>query len=81
MTISLTIPDVNKQLILDAYCNTFAYQAQIPNPTDPTKTIANPETKQQFIKKRIAGYIKDIVQNYEKRQQDSAFQPTIIDIT
>jgi hypothetical protein len=66
--INFTIPDDKIQLILDAFAVTQGYEN-------------GGETKAQFTKRMIKGYIKDIVARYERRLMENDFTGTTIDIT
>lgn len=66
--ITIPIPDAQMQRVSDAFTKQFGYQDMIPDPNDPTKTLPNPETKQQFVQRMMRAYIKDIVAGYEGMQ-------------
>lgn len=51
--IQITVPDTRVQDVLDA----FGYQATIDG-------VANPETSQVFMKRKIAEYVKGKVEPY-----------------
>lgn len=72
--IILTIPNDKINLVVDAICVTRGYQETIDE--EP-----NPETKPQFAKKVIGGYVRDIVKAYEKRLHEAEFVETEISIT
>jgi hypothetical protein len=62
MNITITIPDAYAAAILDAYCETYGYQATINGQP-------NPQTKLQFARAHIRSIIADA---YQSRAGDSA---------
>jgi len=52
-------------LIVDAFCDAYHYQDTIPGPEgEPGSTIPNPETRADFTKRHLLGYIRAIVKQY-----------------
>lgn len=64
---TLTITLKERPAIIDAYCGTYAYQPEVPNPDhdpeDPnsTATISNPETAEAFTVRHIKAHISNVV--------------------
>lgn len=48
-----------KSAIEDAFATMRGYQATIPDPANPSNTIPNPQSKQQFFHKSIEQFIRD----------------------
>lgn len=68
-TISIDVPNAVTTRVVDAVCAMQGYHATIPDPANPDGPyIPNPQTKAQFVKAYIAGYIKQIVIAYETQQ-------------
>lgn len=58
-TLSITIPDNQAVEALNYACITLGYQAQIEQ--TPGVLVPNPETKQQFVRRKIAEYVKGLI--------------------
>lgn len=58
-TISITIPDASLQRVVDGMCAWHGYSATLPDGTP------NSQTKGQFVKARIAAFVKESVKNAE----------------
>lgn len=52
-SITIAVPDAQVQRVLDAFCNTFGYNA------------ATDGTKASFVRKQMASYAKEITLAYE----------------
>lgn len=48
-----------KDAVMDAFALARGYQAMIPDPANPSNTIPNPQSKQQFFHKSIEQFIRD----------------------
>lgn len=60
VTITITTPTgVSISQAVDTLSTYWGYQATIPDPVNPGQTIPNPQTKGQFVKQRIARFVKD----------------------
>ena len=64
--ITITIPDKELERIKTSFCSSYGYVPMLPNSGEPK---ANPETQEDFMKKKIIGFIKDAVQEYEVREE------------
>lgn len=64
--ITITIPDAVVQRVLTAMCNTYGYQATLPDGTP------NPQTQAQFARAQLAAYVKAVVTAYEATQAAEA---------
>jgi hypothetical protein len=64
MDIKVTIPDAQKDRIIQAFCSQFGYQPFI----DDFHSIPNPETRPQFAKRMLAQVIKDTVRTWEANE-------------
>lgn len=62
--------------IVDAFCAVYNYQTTIP---DNGGTIPNPENKNQFAKRMLARYVKDVVKGYEANLAAEAARVTAAD--
>mgnify|MGYP006935528737 CR=1 FL=1 len=54
-SVTLTIPDNEDQRVLDAFCNSFGYNASVDG------------TQGQFLKKKLITYVKQVVSDYERQ--------------
>lgn len=68
---TITIPDAILAKFVQNSCKAKGYQAEVPNPADPTEMIPNPETKAQFTKRMFLQYIRNLhvrgdVRTYEE---------------
>ena len=75
MEINLTISDADTPRVLTALAHRQGWQALINNPDrDPNEPIsvtnpaeiANPETREQFVQRRVRDYLRSEVQRYER---------------
>lgn len=51
--------NASKNAIEDAFALIRGYQATLPDPANPSNTIPNPQSKQQFFHKSIEQFIRD----------------------
>ncbi len=74
-SITFTIPDAEAARILDGFAAHHKYQDDVPNPdfdpddpaeTDPP-TIPNPQTKVQFLKRKIIEFVQASLKAEETR--------------
>lgn len=61
----------------NAFADAYGYQAVIPDPTNPSATIANPQTKEQFAQQCIVRYCKEVVKGYLNKQAQATAQTSI----
>lgn len=82
-TFSVTIPDAEVPVLEEAFCASYGYQEEIPNPEpqdaatpDPewTPTIPNPQSKQEFTQARIVAYMHEVVRGYAVNKAVAAAQ-------
>ncbi len=69
LNLSITVPDAVQARLLAAFCRQHGYQATVGNPAfnpvipeNPTtnpRTIANPENRVQFLKRKVIDFIKE----------------------
>lgn len=69
--------DAARDRIINAVCAVNGYQAQVPDPADPTKTIPNPVGKRAFAKDHVKSYLRATVQAYERSQAALAAAPDV----
>lgn len=74
-TLTFTVPDDKLPELVDALCALPPpYSATLPNGT------ANPETRGQFARQRVIGYMKAVVISYRRQQAEAgidAVEPNI----
>jgi hypothetical protein len=67
--ITISIPDAAMQRVEDAFVAQYNYQEVIPEHLgengEPIPSAPNPETKQQFVKRRLKDHVKDTVALHE----------------
>jgi hypothetical protein len=71
-SITLTIPDALVTRVLNGFCGLHGYQATIPNPVNPEEMIPNPDTKAEFMRKKLLAIIKRAVLEYEGNEAQRA---------
>jgi hypothetical protein len=49
-----------RQKTVNAFAHAYGYKEAIPNPDNPAETIPNPETKLQFMVKRIRQHMREV---------------------
>ena len=60
VTININTPaDITVAQVVDTVSTYWGYQTNIPDPANPGQTISNPQTRGQFVKARIAQFVKD----------------------
>lgn len=85
--IILTVNDTQLARLADAVARRQGYRDTIQDPLDPTKTIPNPETKAQFVRRWLINMLKNEVvldelqQRTKQAQSDAAANTPIMDIT
>jgi len=89
----LEIDDTDVQRVFDAVCGNYRYQALIQNPEyDPESVdengnpslpeIANPETRGQFVHRKVREFLSSHVQAWETKQAKlAAIQSVSPDVT
>ena len=75
--LSFTLSDLDLTRAVNGVCAYGNYQATIPNPTDPTKTISNPETKSVFAKRMLIDQIKQMVAAGEQKKAEQNARATL----
>ena len=85
--IVLTVNDAQLARLADAVARRQGYRDTIQDSVDPTKTIPNPETKAQFIRRWVINMLKNEVvldelqQRFKQAQDDAVTNAPIMDIT
>lgn len=75
--ITITIPDAQLTRVVDGIAGQNNYQATIPDPANPTgPPIANPETKNQFVKRMMIKWAKESVKAWEATQAANVARDT-----
>ena len=65
-TISINIPDAIAQRALNGFCYNQGYEDKITVDVNGGPTVVvNPETKVQFLKRKLIEYIQSNVKQYE----------------
>ena len=67
--VCVDVPDAAVPQFRDAFAASYNYRATVPDPADTTyqiegraqRTIANPQTKAAFAKRRVAEYIREVM--------------------
>lgn len=74
-TLSITIPNAVATRVQDSFCAAHGYQATLPDGS------ANPETKQQFLKRKVVEFIRDSVKAAEATAAaETARQAALTDV-
>lgn len=60
-SITFTTDQALLDLIVEAACALYGYQARVPDPSDPGGTIPNPQTPGQFAQQTIVRFCNDMV--------------------
>lgn len=82
-TFTFTIPDAALTRVVNAFALQHDYQSQVPNPAyDPLdeqseQFIANPETKAEFMKRKIREFVKNSVSAAETKAALDAARSSI----
>ena len=75
--ISITIPDEQMTRVAVAVANNYGYEEMIPDGLGGE--ISNPETRRQFFRRMLRGWVKENVKSYEaKRDSDIAREAALI---
>jgi hypothetical protein len=81
---SITLPvfsDTQQTAIESAFSDFYGYQANIPDPNDPTQTVANTQTIDDFVIGKITDWIDNIVLEDAQRQAIANISATPADVT
>lgn len=71
LSLSITVPDAARDAIIDDFCLHHGYKAQIEDAEG--NLIPNPQTKAQFMKSKVIGFIRESVKAERvKRESESA---------
>ncbi len=70
MNITIKIPDEKKNAIVGAFADLYGYAETIKN--EKGESIQNPQTKTQFVKKKIRDFIVGVYTGHKVREADSA---------
>ncbi len=85
--IILTVNDVQLARLADAVARRQGYRDTIQDPLDATKTIPNPETKAQFVRRWLINMLRNEVvldelqQRIKQAQDDAVANAPVMDIT
>lgn len=85
--IILTVNDTQLARLADAVARRQGYRDAIQDPLDPTKTIPNPETRAQFVRRWLINMLKNEVVldelqlRIKQAQDDAVANSPVMDIT
>ena len=85
--IVLTVNDAQLTRLAEAVARRQGYRETIQDSVDPTKTIPNPETKAQFVRRWVITMLKNEVvldelqQRIKQAQDDAVANAPVVDIT
>ena len=85
--IVLTVNDAQLTRLAEAVARRQGYRETIQDSVDPTKTIPNPETKAQFVRRWVVTMLKNEVvldelqQRIKQAQDDAVANAPVVDIT
>ncbi len=85
--IVLTVNDAQLTRLAEAVARRQGYRDTIQDSVDPTKTIPNPETKAQFVRRWVINMLKNEVvldelqQRIKQAQDDAVANAPVVDIT
>ncbi len=85
--IVLTVNDAQLARLAEAVARRQGYRDTIQDSVDPTKTIPNPETKAQFVRRWVVTMLKNEVvldelqQRIKQAQDDAVANAPVVDIT
>lgn len=68
-SITFSFPDESAPLIAAAFCNTYGYQTQVPDPANPGQLIPNPQSPDEFARQKVADYVRDVCRAYIAQQK------------
>jgi arginyl-tRNA--protein-N-Asp/Glu arginylyltransferase len=77
MNLTLTIPAQHAQAILNDFCEYHGYQEQVEVDGE---MVANPQTKPQFAKAKVASFVKESVKAYRANKQAEEARQAEIDL-
>lgn len=84
-SITLTVPDAEAIRTLDGFAAHHKYREAIANPDynpevddESLATIANPETKIQFMKNKLIDFVKESVKAEETRVAIAAVRTSVV---
>jgi hypothetical protein len=66
MNLSLTVPNEHAVAILNDFCEYHGYQAQIEVDGE---MVANPQTKPQFAKAKVADFVKESIKAHRANKK------------
>ena len=80
-TITLPTFSSDQQTAIEsAFSDFYGYQANIPDPNDPTQTVANTQTIDDFVIGKITDWIDNIVLEDAQRQAIANVSATPADV-
>ncbi len=85
--IVLTVNDAQLTRLAEAVARRQGYRETIQDPVDSAKTVPNPETKAQFIRRWLINMLKNEVgldelqQRIKQAQDDAVANTPVMDIT
>jgi len=85
--IVLTVNDAQLTRLAEAVARRQGYRDTIQDSVDPTKTIPNPETKAQFVRRWVITMLKnemvldELQQRIKQAQDDAVANAPVVDIT
>lgn len=65
MEINITIPDTEKTRVVDSFAKVFGYREVVDDPDNIGMTMANPSSKEDFVKVMMVQFVKDTVAKSE----------------
>ena len=83
-TFSVEIADQDVSRVIESLCVNYGWQETISDPSDPMRTIDNPETKPIFANRMVRQFLSEHVRKYEldilkQTLNDQITEPTITD--
>lgn len=81
VTLSFTVSNETAKRVVDAWATHYGYQEKIPNPEKEGELIDNPQSKQEFVKQKIAQVIKDTTLAVERKKSVETMTQQDINIT
>jgi hypothetical protein len=67
-----SVPTAQTQRVLDGVAGAYNYQATVPDAAHPGQTLANPETKAQYVRRMLVSWVRESVRGYEATQAGEA---------
>jgi len=77
MSLSLTIPDQHAVAILNDFCEYHGYQTEVEVDGE---LVANPQTKPQFAKAKIALFVKESIKAHRANKKAEVARLSEVDI-